>query len=268
MKLGFIGAGNMAGAIIKGFIDKGYVNAKDIYFIRQNKEKQAQQASELGINSCDSYDSLIENSDVLFLGVKPVAFPSLLSQIAKSVENKNPLVVSMAAGLTTDSIKDMLGYNAKIVRIMPNINASIAMSTTSVCKNQFASDEDCKYILDLFSNIGLATDVAENQFAIFCAIAGCSPAYVYMFIDALARGAQKMGMNKKKALEIAASAVIGSANMYAQSGEHPQELVDKVCSPGGTTIEGVTTLEEYKFTAGVVKAVENSVLKDKALSKK
>ena len=89
-----------------------------------------------------------------------------------------------------------------------------------------------------------------------------------MFIDGLARGAQKMGMNKQKALEIAASAVIGSASMYAQSNEHPQELVDKVCSPGGTTIEGVTTLEEYKFTAGVVKAVENSILKDRELSKK
>lgn len=268
MKLGFIGAGNMAGAIIKGFVNNKSVSPSDIYFIRQDKEKQAQQEKELGIKGCDSYDSLIENSDVLFLGVKPIAFPTLLSQIANAVEKKNPLVVSMAAGLTTDSIQEMLGYNAKIVRIMPNINASIAMSTTSVCKNEFASDEDLKYILDLFSGIGLATDVAESQFAIFSAIAGCSPAYVYMFIDALARGAQKMGMNKKKALEIVASAVIGSANMYAKSQEHPQELVDKVCSPGGTTIEGVTTLEEYKFTAGIVKAVENSVLKDKALSKK
>ena len=268
MKLGFIGAGNMAGAIIKGFINKNCVNSSDIYFIRQNKEKQAQQAKELGINGCDDYNSLIENSNILFLGVKPVVFPTLLPQIAKSVKKKNPLVVSMAAGLTTDSIREMLGYDAKIIRIMPNVNAAIAMSTTAVCKNKFASDEDLATIKNLFSTIGLTTEVPENQFAIFTAIAGCSPAYVYMFIDGLARGAQKMGMNKQKALEIAASAVIGSASMYAQSNEHPQELVDKVCSPGGTTIESVTTLEEYKFTASVVKAVENSILKDRELSKK
>ena len=109
---------------------------------------------------------------------------------------------------------------------MPNVNAAIAMSTTAVCKNEFASDEDLATIKNLFSTIGLTTEVPENQFAIFTAIAGCSPAYVY------------------------------------------QERVDKVCSPGGTTIEGVTTLEEYKFTAGVVKAVENSILKDRELSKK
>ena len=155
MKLGFIGAGNMAGAIIKGFVNKNCVNSSDIYFIRQNKEKQAQQASELGINGCNDYESLIENSDILFLGVKPVVFPTLLPQIAKSVKKKNPLVVSMAAGLTTDSIKEMLGYDAKIIRIMPNVNAAIAMSTTAVCKNEFASDEDLATIKNLLYQINL-----------------------------------------------------------------------------------------------------------------
>ncbi len=182
MKLGFIGAGNMAGAIIKGFINKNCVNSSDIYFIRQNKEKQAQQAKELGINGCDDYNSLIENSNILFLGVKPVVFPTLLPQIAKAVKKKNPLVVSMAAGLTTDSIREMLGYDAKIIRIMPNVNAAIAMSTTAVCKNKFASDEDLATIKNLFSTIGLTTEVPEKPVCniyCYCRLFSCLCLYVY-----------------------------------------------------------------------------------------
>ena len=268
MKLGFIGAGNMAGAIFKGLIASKAVNAADIYIIRNNMQLQKQQEAELGVKGCQTYDELIEKSDRVFLGVKPVAFPALLEKIKKPLQAKNPLIVSMAAGLSTDKIKDMLGYDAPIVRIMPNINAAILMSATAYCGNTKATEEQVESVEKLLSSIGSAYAVSEDKFAIFTAIAGCSPAYVYMFIDALARGAQKMGMNKQQALEISAQAVAGSAAMFMQSGKHPAQLTDSVCSPGGTTIEGVCTLDEYKFTAGIVKAVENSILKDAQLGKK
>lgn len=268
MKLGFIGSGNMGGAIIKGFIKSGKVKARDINVVRKNQAALRSMADELGINPCKNYNELIEKSDVIFLAVKPVMFPQILSEISSHIRNSEKLIVSMAAGLTTERIEELLGYEHAVIRIMPNINAEILMSATAVCKNSSASDDQFNYIMDLFSAIGLSTDVPENQFAIFTAIAGCSPAYVYLFIDSLAKGAQKMGMQKTKALEIATAAVIGSANMYQQSGTHPWELIDKVCSPGGTTIEGVCTLEEYKFESAVVKAVENSVLKDYELNKK
>lgn len=267
MKLGFIGAGNMGGAIIRGFIKSGKVKAENIAVSRKNKTALSGMVSELGIVPCESSEEIVSKCDVLFMAVKPVMFKGVIDEIKFSVKENMPLIVSMAAGLTTESIRDMFGFDLKIVRIMPNINAEILMSATSVCKNQTASDEDLDLIKDLFSSIGFAAEVAESQFPVFSAIAGCSPAYVYMFIDALARGAQKMGMNKKQALEIAAAAVAGSANMFIKSGEHPQALVDKVCSPGGTTIEGLCTLEEYKFTSGIVKAVENIVNKDKSLNK-
>ena len=268
MRLGFIGAGNMAGAIFKGLIASKAVNAADIFIIRNNMQLQKQQEAELGVKGCETYEELIEKSDIVFLGVKPVAFPDLMEKVKKPLKEKNPLIVSMAAGLSTDKIKEMLGYNAPIVRIMPNINAEILMSATAYCGNEAASSEQLALVKKYMSAIGLAVEIPEKQFAIFTAIAGCSPAYVYMFIDALARGAQKMGMNKQQALEISAQAVAGSAAMFMQSEKHPAQLTDSVCSPGGTTIEGVCTLDEYKFTAGIVKAVENSILKDAQLAKK
>lgn len=267
MKLGFIGAGNMGGAIIRGFIKSGKVKAQDIYVTRKDKAALKRMSDELGIMTCENSCDIAKECDVIFMAVKPIMFADIICEIKDIVKSKCPLVVSMAAGITTESIKNMFGFNLRIVRVMPNINAEILMSATSVCKNETASIEDIKLIKELFSLIGLATEVTENLFPVFSAIAGCSPAYVYTFIDALARGAQKMGMNKQQALEIAATAVVGSAEMYLKSDKHPQVLVDKVCSPGGTTIEGLCTLEEYKFTAGIVKAVENIVNKDKKLNK-
>ncbi len=265
--LGFIGAGNMGSAIINGFIKSGKVKADEICVIRKNNDKLKQMAEETGIIPVYDYDELVKKCDIIFLAVKPVMVPAVADNIKNSLKGCNKLLVSMAAGLTTENISSLLGYDFPIIRIMPNVNANIMQSTTAVCKNAAAKDDDISYIMDLFSAIGSAIPVEENQFSIFSAIAGCSPAYVYMFIDALAKGAVKMGMNKKLALDIAADAVAGSANMLKASGIHPGELTDMVCSPGGTTIEGVCTLDEYKFSASVAKAVENSILKDKSMSK-
>lgn len=268
MKIGFIGAGNMGGAIFKGFISKSVLPANNICVIRNNKEALKQQADTYGITMAKTYSELIEFSDIVFLAVKPVMFPDLISSINADVEKYKPLIVSMAAGLSLESIENMFGFSLPIVRIMPNINAEICMSTTAYCANSLATSDNIDTIAKMFNQIGTAVEIPEVQFATFTAIAGCSPAYVYLFIDSLAKGAQKAGMNKQQALKIAASAVLGSTQMLINSNSHPWELIDKVCSPGGTTIEGVCTLEEYKFESAIVKAVENSILKDKALNKK
>lgn len=262
MNLGFIGAGNMGGAIIKSLVNK--IDGQ-IFVSRKNKTLLDKMASEINITPCSNIESA--KKDIVFIAVKPNMFNEVINEIKDTVKENNSILVSMAAGLTTQSIQNMLGFEAKIIRIMPNVNAEVGMSTTSICKNQFVTDDELETVKNIMSYAGKVIDVAESQFSIFSAIAGCSPAYVYAFIDALARGAQKMGMNKKLAIQIAASAVEGSANMLSQSDNHPQELVDKVCSPGGTTIEGLCTLEEYKFTAGIVKSVENIVNKDKSLDK-
>ncbi|MGN1319128.1 MAG: pyrroline-5-carboxylate reductase [Lachnospirales bacterium] len=269
MSLGFIGAGNMGGAIINGFIKSGKVNSSDIFVIRKNKDALTKMSQDMGINPVSTYDEIVSKSDIIFLAVKPVMFGDVIGKIKDSLKGTNKLLVSMAAGITTDRICEMLGYNHKVVRIMPNVNAQIMKSTTAICKNNEADETDFNIISDLFSSIGEAVSVEESHFAIFTAIAGCSPAYVYLFVDALAKGAVKMGMNKKLALKIAASAVCGSAEMMLKNPNiHPSELCDMVCSPGGTTIEGVCTLDELGFTNAVSKAVENSILKDRKLSGK
>lgn len=268
MKLGFIGAGNMGSAIFKGFIAKGKVNSGDVYITRRNKAAMAAQAAELKINACDSYSELIKACDVVFLAVKPIMFKDVLSAIKADIKAKMPLIVSMAAGISTADIEDMLDIKGvRVVRIMPNVNAQVAMSVTAYCGGKNATDEDLSLVKELFDSIGTTAAVDEKQFAIFTAIAGCSPAYVYMFINSLAEGALKAGMNKKQAIEIAAGAVMGSAKMVLESGMHPEALNDMVCSPGGTTIEGVCTLKEQGFESAVISAVTQSIWKDAQLKK-
>lgn len=268
MKLGFIGAGNMGSAIFKGFIAAGSAKKEDIYIIRRNKEELARQAAETGVNACGDYSELIKQSDVVFLAVKPIMFSQVLSDIKSDLKDKQPLVVSMAAGVSTNDIEDMTGVKGlRVVRIMPNVNAQVAMSVTACCGGSNATAEDIALVRELFDSIGTTAEVDEKQFAIFTAIAGCSPAYVYMFINALADGALKAGMNKKQALAIAAGAVMGSAKLVLETGEHPEILRDSVCSPGGTTVEGVCTLKELGFESSVIAAVEASILKDARLKK-
>jgi pyrroline-5-carboxylate reductase len=268
MKLGFIGAGNMGSAIFKGFIKSGKAQPSDIYIIRRNKEALATQAAELGVNACESYSELIKASDVVFLAIKPIMFKEVLSAIKADIKAKMPLVISMAAGISTDDIENGLDVKGvRVVRIMPNVNAQVMMSVTAICGGKNATSEDMSLTRDLFNGIGTTADVSESQFAIFTAIAGCSPAYVYMFINALAEGALKAGMNKKQAIQIAAGAVMGSAKTVLETGIHPEELNDMVCSPGGTTIEGVCTLKEQGFESAVIDAVTKSIEKDAILKK-
>ena len=268
MKLGFIGAGNMGSAIFKGFISSGTVKNNDIYITRRNKDKLKKQAVENGVNGCETFKEVVANSDVLFLAVKPIMFGEVLKELRPLIKDKMPLVVSMAAGISTADIEEMLDIKgAKVVRIMPNVNAAVSMSVTAVCGGKNVACEDISLIEKLFNSIGSTARVAEPQFAIFSAIAGCSPAYVYMFINALAEGALKAGMNKKQAIEIAAGAVIGSAKTVLETGIHPEELCDMVCSPGGTTIEGVCALKEDAFEAAVIDEVSRSIEKDAMLKK-
>ena len=267
MKLGFIGAGNMGGAIIRGLIANKGAKAKDIFFVRKNKELAEKMSNELGITACKDTKELAEKCDVVFLAVKPFMFEDVLPECSSALKKKDPIIVSVAAGKSIAKIKEILGYDAKVIRIMPNVNAEVFLSTTAICKAENVSDEGEASVCSLLEKIGTAVKIQEDKFPVFSAIAGCSPAYVYMFIDALAEGALRAGMPKKQALEIAASAVYGSAMLLAHSNKHPRELTDSVCSPAGTTIEGVNALLEGKFDATVMSAVKASIDKDLSMGK-
>lgn len=265
MKIGFIGTGNMATAIIKGVINSKLISSENINAFDICKDKLDETAKDLKITACDSAQAVIDNSNVVVLAVKPNVFPSLLPEINDQLKENNSLIISIAAGKTIEYISNLLSYDAKIVRIMPNINATVGEAMSAYCYNNLVTEEEKEFVNKLCSSFGKCIDLPEAQFSIFGVVAGCAPAYAYMFIDSLARAAVKNGMNKQVALEIVAQTVLGSAKQIAESGIHPWELVDRVCSPGGTTIEGVTALQSNHFEATIQKAVDAAFDKDKKL---
>lgn len=261
MNYGFLGTGNMASAIIKGLIAKGKpgknILVYDVFVPAMEKLKE-----EHGCVPMETQEQLVANCDVLFLSVKPNILDKVLPSLKKNVGFKNPLIISIAVGKTLDYLEEGFGKDKKIVRVMPNINAKVMQSTSGYCCNSKVTEEDEKIVIDLFSSVGTVTKIPEYLFSIFGVLAGSAPAFAYMYIDSIARAAQKSGMPKAQALEVAASTVMGSAKMILESEDHPWQLIDNVCSPGGTTIEGVAALEENGFQATITKAFDAVLQKD------
>lgn len=261
--LGFIGAGNMASAIIKGICQSNFLNSGEIAVFDLDKSKTQALSASLGVTVMSSAKEIAEKCDKIVLAVKPNVIASVLSDIEKEARKKNPLFISIAAGKTTEYLLSCLGFEGRIIRVMPNINALVGAAVSGYCGTENTTKEDMSFVKSFCECFGTAVEIGENLFPIFSVIGGCSPAYTYMYIDSLARAAVKNGMSKKQALQIAAQAVLGSAKTILSSDEHPWELVDRVCSPGGTTIEGVASLQKDGFEAAVINAVEESYKKDK-----
>ena len=266
MNYGFLGAGNMNGAIIKGMIKNG-IDAKNIFVFDKITSVTANLKEECGINICLSQKELLEK-DVIILGVKPQTLDIIASTIKDDIGDKKPLVISIAVGKTLSYLEENLGSNLPLVRVMPNINAKVLMSTSGYCTNSLLSPEQTEIVEKIFGSIGSVSAIAENMFSIFGVIAGSSPAFTYLYIDTLARSAQKAGMPKEQALKIAASTVLGSAKMVLEATDHPISLVDQVCSPGGTTIEGIASLKNNGFEGTLLKAFDAVLEKDKAIQRK
>ena len=266
MNYGFIGAGNMAGAIIKGMtIGGGGFDGRDIYVYDLNAEASENLAAVCGANKCASPADVVKNADFLVLAVKPNVMADAVSPIKDAVMEKAPLVISIAAGKTIEFLEGILSPSLPIVRVMPNINAKVGCATSAFCPNAVVTEDQKDVVKALFSTVGSITELPEKMFGIHGVIGGAAPAFAYLYIDALARAAVKAGMPKKQALELTAQTVLGSAKMVLESGEHPWALIDQVCSPGGTTIEGVCSLEANGFEAALCKAFDAVYEKDKRL---
>lgn len=265
MKIGFIGAGNMASAILRGAVRSGVFAADDLCAFDLDKAKTDALRGELGISAAKDEKDLIAQSDVVVLAVKPNVFSNLLPAISDDLQGKNPLLVSIAAGKTIAFIQGLLNYKAAIVRVMPNINATVGAAMSAYCFNEAVTASQKEVTEKLCASFGEVMCLPETSFPLFGVLAGCAPAFSYMFIDALARAGVKNGMAKGDALKIAAQTVLGSAKQILESGEHPWELVDRVCSPGGTTIEGVAALQADGLDAAVSHAVDASLQKDQKL---
>jgi len=265
MKIGFIGSGNMAAAIIRGMVAYG-TDAKSVYISDIDSKKTEELSLECGVIVSATNSELVSACELVVLAVKPHLIKPVLAECAHLLDASRHTLISIAAGVSLESLKGFSGVDKMpIIRVMPNVNSEIAMGMSAICKNDFVADAPFEYTKQAFEKIGKVAELDESFIPQFMAIAGCSPAFTYLFIDSLAKAAHKAGLPKSIATGIAAQAVLGSAALVMQSGKHPHELIDSVCSPGGTTIEGVCTLEREGFPAAIVACVDACIAKDRAI---
>jgi pyrroline-5-carboxylate reductase len=253
-KIGIIGIGNMGYAILKGLL--AVYPKEEIVFTDVNLDRCKEITKDLGVAHTETNMQLSGRAKYIVLAVKPQYFNPVLADIRHSVTEKN-VIISIAPGITTTQLKEKLGDEKRVVRAMPNTPALLGEGMTGVCYEEKAfNEEEKKSIQDIFGSLGRMRIVEERLMNAVVCVSGSSPAYVYMFIEALADSAVKYGLPRDAAYEMAAQAVLGSAKMVLETGEHPGALKDKVCSPGGTTIAAVSALEESGFRSAVIKAAD------------
>ena len=264
MKIGFIGLGNMATAMIGGMLQKGIAKPEDIIGSSKTEATAEKVKSKFNINTSTDNKTVAAQADVLFLAVKPIFFPEVIAEIKDAVKT-DTLIVSIAAGRNLQYLKDAFGRpELKLIRCMPNTPALVLEGCTGVCAGENVT-EDLEQVLALLRSFGIASVVPERLMDVVVGVSGSSPAYVFMFIEAMADEAVAAGMPRKQAYEFAAQSVLGSAKMVLETGKHPGELKDLVCSPGGTTIQAVIVLEEKGLRAAVMDAMDACIEKSKCM---
>lgn len=255
MKLGVIGLGNMASAMIGGIISAGIIAPGNIFGSDYSKEQASMIAEKYGISSGTDNLQTVRDADYIIMAVKPQVYDTVLSQI-KDYVNPNQVLISIAPGKTLTYLENSLCKEQKIVRLMPNTPALVGEGCTGVCSNSNVNDDEFEFVMELLNSFGKAYKVNESQMDAVVSVSGSSPAYVFMLIDAMADGAVAEGLDRKTAINMAAQAVLGSAKMVLETGKHPAVLKDMVCSPAGTTIDAVASLEQNGFKGSITKAMK------------
>ena len=270
---GFIGAGNMAGAIVRGAIAAGTDPAS--IWLTSAHDSAARLAEKTGARHEPDAEALAAACDVVVLAVKPRVIPAVAARIFDAVADARPLVVSIAAGIDLARLESLLPEGARVVRAMPNMAAGVGQSMTALAAGAAAGESDLAAARALMDAVGRTMVIAEEDFPTFVGLAGSSPAFVFTFIDALARAGVLGGIPKAQAVEIAAQAVLGSARAVqveaaaradGGAGRTPADLVDAVCSPGGTTVAGLVAMERAGFSSAVIEAVRAVVAADRELA--
>ncbi|MGO1369456.1 MAG: pyrroline-5-carboxylate reductase [Senegalia sp. (in: firmicutes)] len=263
--LGFIGGGNMGQAMIGGIIESKIFNPEDIMVSDLNDNLLKKVEDKYGVKTTNDNKELVKHADIIVLAVKPHICDIVIKGIKNDI-SEDTLVVSIAAGKSIGQLEESFEKNVKIIRVMPNTPALVGKAMSAISSNENVSKDELSQITDIFESFGEAELVDEKLMDVVVGTSGSSPAYVYMFIEAIADGAVLEGMPRDKAYKMAAQSVLGAAEMVLKTGMHPGELKDMVCSPGGTTIEAVRTLEEKGFRSAVIEAVRNCTNKSRNLS--
>lgn len=262
--LGFIGAGNMSQAIIKGAIEKNCIIGDNVYVYDIDKSKSAKINREFGVKISTSAAQLCENCDIIVLAVKPNVLSSVLTQTKDAAQNKT--LVSIAAGWDADKIKSVVGADRQVIRLMPNTPLMVGEGMSVFESPSNADSEILAFVEGVFGALGKVAHAPSKLMHAVTAMSGSGPAYVFMFIEALTQAGVVCGLSEELSATLAAQTVLGSAKMVQETGTNPRVLKEAVCSPGGTTIEGVISLEEDGFNAAVISAVQKAAEKSKKLA--
>lgn len=262
--IGFIGCGNMASAIIKGIIGAGIVAPSNIYTSNAREASAARVAAEYGVHAGTSNLQVVEQASVLFLAVKPQKYAEVIAEIAPHLRSEQ-IVVTIAPGKTLAWLTEQFGTPVKLVRTMPNTPALVGQGVTSYCAGALVTPDELARVEELLDSFGTRVQLPEHLIDAASAVGGSAPAFVYAFIEALADGGVAEGLPRAQALQVAAQTVLGSAQMVLETGKHPGQLKDEVCSPGGSTIKGMEALEKGAFRGTVIDAVRTTAAAARSL---
>jgi pyrroline-5-carboxylate reductase len=265
-KIGFIGCGNMGSAMVGGLIESGFLKADDILVSTKTEKSLEKLKEQFGIEVTLDSKIVAKESEIIVLAVKPFMYKEIIEEIRDELTAEK-LIITIAAGITIDNMEEWISNNAKIIRTMPNTPALVGQAMSAVCPNRNITKDELIYCIKIFESFGECVQLEEKDFHAFTALCGSSPAYVFMFIEAMADGAVKLGIPRVKAYTMSAQSVLGSAKMVLETGKHPGELKDMVCSPAGTTIDAVVELEKLGFRNSVIQAIDKCAEKSKNMQK-
>lgn len=265
LKLGFIGGGAMAGALLSGITGSGAVAARDMYVSDISRERLEQLKSSLNINITYDNKEVVRLADVIILAVKPGVVLSALQEAAGSLK-PGQTIISIAAGVSLKSLEQAAGKEAAVVRVMPNTPALVGEGASAVCPGTKAGRKDVDRALAIFNAVGRAVEVPESMMDAVTGLSGSGPAYMFIILEALADAGVRMGLPRNVASLLAAQTMLGAARMLLESGRHPGQLKDMVTTPGGTTIEGIYALESSGLRGALMEAVEAATVRSGELS--
>ena len=259
-KIGFIGCGNMGSAMLGALVKSNDINNNDIMVSTKSEESAKRINKKFEVKTTVVNIEVAEKSNILFLAVKPYFFKEVIEEIKDKVSD-DTIIISIAAGVTIEQIEEWFGKKVKVIRTMPNTPALVGEGMSAICPNKNITSDELEYVGKLYNSFGKYEILEEKDFHAFIALCGSSPAYV--FIEAMADAAVKLGIPRTKAYKLAEQSILGSAKLALETGKHPGVLKDEVCSPGGTTIEAVIDLEKNGFRNTIISAVEKCAEKSR-----
>ncbi len=263
-RFSFVGAGNMAEALLRGLLASGSVRPEDITVSNRRRDKAERVAERWGVRAAPDNAACVRDADVVMLCVKPQVMRSALEPLGRDVP-REALVISVAAGVPTQAIEAHLAEGQRVVRAMPNTGAVVRQSATAIAGGAVATEADLALAKEVFDQVGRTVVVEEGHLDAVTGLSGSGPAYIFLIIDALADASVKVGLPRDIGLELAAQTVLGSAQLLLQTGEHPGRLKDQVTSPGGTAIAGLHTLEAGGLRTTLITAVESATRRAREL---